>query len=540
MRYKVLVIDDELYILNWIAEMLLLQNRYEIDVFRADSAKLALQILDQHRVDIIVSDIKMPRMDGMELLDIVLDQWPHCKFIFLTAYGEFEYIYGAMQKGVLDFVLKTEDDDRILNAVYKAVNIIEKERKSEDLLCEADRKLETAQPAMQNMILKNMLYDSNYDIKRLQSDFDTAGIELCPKNPFFVLITRVEQNNSWTILDKMTNMMYLDSILCNRLHKKYHAISFISEDGNKAHEEYYFCSLIQPIQPKDNSETWLYHYLSQMLEDIHHTIMSVLDCSVSCCLSAEMILFEDLKTKYRLLRTILDIHKEKSAVILTEIQPEVAPVDEIMENYEISSDLDQLKQAILSGNSAKSLQLVEQFISIAHISRQQIYSYYSNVRILLIILRNKYQIPLESPKQVTFEEFCKSRDCMAELKNRIQMACQEIKQINEATEKNIVSCVKKYINDNLSGDLSLDTMSDQLYYNPSYLSRLFHQLTGVTISQYITHIRIEKAKIMLENQEMKIKDICKELGFDSSSYFSRFFKKETGYTPQKYRDKKYV
>lgn len=91
--------------------------------------------------------------------------------------------------------------------------------------------------------------------------------------------------------------------------------------------------------------------------------------------------------------------------------------------------------------------------------------------------------------------------------------------------------------EHLTGELSLDIMADELHYNPSYLSRLFHQLTGITVSQYITRVRIDKAKEMLENKDTKIKDICKAIGFDSPSYFSRFFKKETGYTPQKYRDK---
>lgn len=355
--------------------------------------------------------------------------------IFLTAYEDFDYIYSAMQKGAVAFCLKTEDDDRILNAVYNAIEVIEKERKSEGLLREADQKLKTIQPTMQNMVLKNILYDFGQDEMGLQADFETAGIKLRVHSPFFALLIRAEHKERRDIHARLADMMYVDSILYSHLPKEYYAVSFVAEDSNGIQNEYYLCSLIQPVHLEKSGESRVYYYLSQMLEDIQRTVMTVLDCSVSCCLSSKMTTMNELKARYRLLRMILDIHGDEGAVILTDTQPEAVSADEILENDEGSVDLNLLKQSILSGNSVQSLRLMEQFLEAPYLSQQQIYSYYSDAKILLAVLQKKYQISSRFSEPLTSEELCDAQKAMTELKEEIQSVCQEIKGLNERTEK---------------------------------------------------------------------------------------------------------
>ena len=124
MRYRLLIVDDEPYILDWLVGLFLIQQDDALSVYRAADAEEALVLMQRHRIDVVLSDIMMPGLDGMEFSRQVLQRWPACKFIFLTAYDRFDYIYTAMDSGIIDYVLKTESDERILGAVDKAVQMI--------------------------------------------------------------------------------------------------------------------------------------------------------------------------------------------------------------------------------------------------------------------------------------------------------------------------------------------------------------------------------------------------------------------------------
>ena len=101
--------------------------------------------------------------------------------------------------------------------------------------------------------------------------------------------------------------------------------------------------------------------------------------------------------------------------------------------------------------------------------------------------------------------------------------------------RNEISAVIDYIHSHLNEDLSLLQLSDKVFLNPSYLSYLFKNETGTNISDYIKHKKFEQSKSMLANPKYQIRDIAHAVGFDNASYFTRFFKKNSGVTPQAYR-----
>jgi two-component system response regulator YesN len=113
-----------------------------------------------------------------------------------------------------------------------------------------------------------------------------------------------------------------------------------------------------------------------------------------------------------------------------------------------------------------------------------------------------------------------------------------IETTNETVQRthHVIRKLNKYVHENLSRDLSLDTLANLVYMNPSYLSTLYKQFTGKNISDYITELRVAKAKDMLLQSSLKIHEIGEEVGFSNSGYFTRFFKKHVGVTPQEYRN----
>ena len=117
------------------------------------------------------------------------------------------------------------------------------------------------------------------------------------------------------------------------------------------------------------------------------------------------------------------------------------------------------------------------------------------------------------------------------------IAPQETLVINEyVNQAPIVILIKKYIDEHLEEDLQLTTLADRFHFNPSYLSRLFKNVTGVNLSDYIFSCRMEESKKLLGNEYIKVEEVARKVGYQSAKSFSRLFKRFQGVTPQMYRD----
>ena len=141
--YRLLIVDDEAYIAASLAAALtesLDPESFDIDV--ALSAVDALARMERHRMDLILSDIQMPGTSGLELRLAVLERWPECQFIFLTGHGEVHYAQEALRTGCVDFILKTEGDERVVAAIREGVRRLEAGREDREARARARHDLE--------------------------------------------------------------------------------------------------------------------------------------------------------------------------------------------------------------------------------------------------------------------------------------------------------------------------------------------------------------------------------------------------------------
>ena len=115
--YRILIVDDEEVIVNGLYSMLSNFNTMELDVYKAYSGEEAIQWLARTRMDIVLTDIHMPEINGLQLLKEIKTRWPWCRVIFLTGHNEFEYAYKAIQYNGVRYLLKTEGYNKIIKTV---------------------------------------------------------------------------------------------------------------------------------------------------------------------------------------------------------------------------------------------------------------------------------------------------------------------------------------------------------------------------------------------------------------------------------------
>jgi YesN/AraC family two-component response regulator len=129
--YNLLLVDDEPEILDYLLKLCTGIRDYVINIHKANSGKGALAVLEKEPVDVVVSDIRMPGMSGLELCELIQAKAPKCKILFLTGYRDFNSVYQAIQKGNVRYLIKTENDATISKAITDAIRELEQEERNE-------------------------------------------------------------------------------------------------------------------------------------------------------------------------------------------------------------------------------------------------------------------------------------------------------------------------------------------------------------------------------------------------------------------------
>ncbi|MFD2328208.1 response regulator [Cohnella sp. GCM10020058] len=191
---QVLIVDDEPIIVNSIHQLLSETERMDLTLHRAYNVYEALDCLQRVRIDIVISDIRMPGMTGIELQDRIVRSWPRCKIIFLTGYNDFDYARQAIRSGgIVDYVLKNEDDQVLIDAVRKALEQLEQVESRDKYMAELKSKLYVQQSSLRSAVLLSQMLDPLVEGGDRSDLFKGAGIALTADKPALLVVGRIDE-----------------------------------------------------------------------------------------------------------------------------------------------------------------------------------------------------------------------------------------------------------------------------------------------------------------------------------------------------------
>jgi two-component system response regulator YesN len=553
--YRLLIVDDEPYIVDSLYNFFQGVKHIELDVYKAYSAIEAMGWLSRTLFDIVVTDIHMPGMDGLELMRNIKQKWPECRIVFLTGYENFDYIYTINKFDGVKYVLKTEGRQAILNAVEWAVKELEDKFNSIELFNSIRIQNEAALPYLQKEFILDIL-NSNITLDEESRKFASSI-----KFPFS--------------LDDclMLVVAHVDQILDNKLAtdkpQTYQSIQLVSETFLKPvfkyiQVEYDASYLIWVLQPdtqgngakpaEDTSWKDRGRFLKGSVEGIQRALADNFNLYVSFAIDTESANWNSISERYNNTRRLLNysISTQASMQIIEMVDstniPSVSELhcDMFPSSQKCRSGVRKLENSLECGKKEEALRILEKFGEYFENCTSMHYNpaieAYFSIALVLLSHINSYglcdKLPFRIPlyKLMNIEHHNSWKDAMVYL-------CRLIDEIfsiklSEAKKRNnnIINTIKQYIEDHLSEDLSLAKLGELVYYNPTYLSRFFKQETGTTVLAYINRARVNKAKELLEQSQMKISEIALAVGYSSPQYFTHFFKRETGFSPQEYRD----
>ena len=190
--YRVLVVDDEAIITDSLVRLLRRAMNDALDVYPAYSGYQALDLLGRAGFDVVITDIQMPGLSGVELLKHIQNLYPTCRVIFLSGHDEFEYAYQALQYHAARYVLKNEGDDVLLEALRDCLRDIDRDAHREELIASARRQLAQSMPILKREYLGELLTGALPDRARLEADFSRMGVRLSLDKPLFLLAARLD------------------------------------------------------------------------------------------------------------------------------------------------------------------------------------------------------------------------------------------------------------------------------------------------------------------------------------------------------------
>jgi two-component system, response regulator YesN len=551
--YRLLVVDDEAVIADGLCEVLQGVPELELDVYKAYSGHEAVKLFDKTRFDIVLTDIRMPEMDGLQLLEEIRAKWPKCRVIFLTGYHEFSYVYTAIQHEAVNYLLKTEGYDKVIQTVAQTVGDMEAEWRAEALLEQAREQSEKAKELLRKDFLYGVL-KGRIDAEEVnRQQFADLDVPLRAEDPVLLLLGRVNvASGGTTYSDRMRRLYRVRTVA--RSYLSSHAV-FV----DYVHEQQDLVWLLQPLQgsadesPNAKNEAWptLSTFLKGSLELVQAACKESSGGELSLVLDDSPVTWADAAERFAQLNMLMNYRIGQSHGLLLGTQ--AARRDSDAESHRpnrlrvrpavldlLTERLEQGKRDEYARTLDEATAALRELESMHHAGAQELY--YA-IAMILFSYMNRWGLTEEAAAAIGLHKLMRPAEheswpaAIAYLGKVGEVLFKLQNQEEERRADAVIAMIQKHIQNHLHdpNEISLVRLADLAFFNPSYLSRLFKQVSGINLSEYIADARLTRAKRLLEDPNLKIQEVADRLGYGTATNFTRSFRKATNMTPQDYR-----
>lgn len=534
---NILLIDDEEFVLDYV-ENIIEQMEIEIkQIFRASSVNEALTILNEHIVEMMITDIQMPEMDGLALLKMLKELNIQTKTIILSGYSEFTFAQKAIQYGAVEYLLKPIMQDELEEVLIKVIKEIEKDRETKQKFAVARSALRMELSKSRGLFLLDLLYGKTFTPTEFKQQIQTLEIDLTFDEQFIVTTVQVEMVHE-DFRQVEEKMGILQFVLLNVSAELFYKNVSESSQIWVCKDQYNFIHLVIPLRLFNHDMNQAIRLLKRLKEKV----TSFLKLNLSILISEPYHCKDDLHAHYteilayflqscdsgkNFIHIMSDKSKASNYQSITNLN-EYPTILDLMEMNEWSEALNKIN-IVLEKLEEQEYYSHSQLLEIAY----YLYSCFSYMSQKLGDAHPKLVNGLaliQNPFQIQSTEYIR------------KWAQSFINHFNEADhdkEKGnsfLIYKINKFIEQNMNKDVSLKTIGEHVYLHPVYLSRMYKKETGISISSYILKIRMDKSVILLTSTNKKVADIAKEVGYQKTQYFIQLFKDTFGVTPQKYRE----
>lgn len=514
---SVLIADDE----YWIRESLrtaLDWPSYGMSFLEpACDGEEALAALKSRHVDILITDINMPYLSGVDLIRQAQSVSPHTAILVLSGYSDYEYVRQALLAGALDYLLKPISKASLLEALDKAIGkVLERQREERDRT-ELQRKLSAAASAMIDRDFSELLHAARHqaqaqDVEAQLFEYEQrfSGYRLA-----LLHVPGASATNGASVKEVLERSIALRPRIIIR--NLYHLTHFL---------------LIAPTDARA---------LSDSLEAAAQALYSFTGSPVRAVISEACLSFGDLRKVYNETRTVLlTLPMRAQSEVVFAARQEHRPLSQ-----RLSPALQkQMEQAVRMQQRDWFDRLVEQTgLWSPQAQDWPQMEYLHCVTAIAWVLHRSVEERGDAAQALAVETLIDTLPMVFSLPGPLREMLMQME--DEAfwsapcagdSSAGVMEQVRQYVDAHFVEDLSLGDLASRFGLDGSYLSRSFKQAAGSNLTVYIAQLRVAEAKRLLQTRELSITEVAQAVGYGDYAYFSRVFKKLTGVSPRRYRE----
>jgi two-component system response regulator YesN len=531
---KILVVDDEKLIRKGLVKTIGALGEEYLVVGEAADGMEALAVIEKERPDIVITDIKMPKMDGIELITNLEKSFPAMKKVVLSGYDEFNYVRDTMKRGAADYLLKPVDLEQLGELLKKIEQEIRSEEESSIHALNLENKLNKSFPLLKEQFIHELVCEKKSEVfNKIEEKLQYFNLRLSA-GAYQVMIVSID------------NYRYLQKEIGSEQLKISSFIQrSISEEAVSGYTDFFSCMedaglVIACCIPK-NTEEILRLISGEILNNLEKN--TALQYTISIGKPAESL--EKLKESYdSALDTLGERFYRKGSKIIRFDEGRKHfngnQLQGLTDHYEI-----RFKSCVDVANEQQVTGVAEEFC--AKLEERSVEP--SDALKVLSDIFAKLQFENVKFKEAvvetygfdySYEKNLGLFDTMDEVRrytcNVYTEVLGRLKAMYSRKDRKLIELVKEYIQKHYREDITLSRVADEVYVNPNYLSEIFKAQTGESFVDYFTRVRIEKAKELIKDIRVKTYEVGELVGYEDPAYFSKVFKKVVGVSPTEYRN----
>lgn len=529
--YKVMIVDDEVLARVGIKSLIDWgQHGFEV-VGEAENGEKALKLAAETMPDIIITDIKMPMMNGVELIREAVLQEMDIRFIVLSSYDDFQYVKEAMRAGAEDYLIKLElQPEQLLEVLNSLKPLIDKDRAGKEEKPYPVH-LERSLSILRDNFLRELLIGRNYSREEVTGWAREYGLHLHEEQ----IVCYAIQPDSFEVYNKYTHedVHLLDFAMLNVVEEilPVYIKGYAVQTADREISVLITCSKGESLKREE---------LHQLEASIIHAMKTYLNISVTMGLSGIHKGYPSIRQAYR---------EASTAVARRFSFPPGSTIsyDEVRDfqtvELELKEEMKELEKALLLEDPERVAHWIGTINGKIHatpyVSRENAAAFCSA---LLYMTESVFdgRRPAgnsSASREVYLHQKLSQISSLADLSLwfvELEEVLTEI-MVSANESSRLIRSVKGYIQEHYSEEISLEILAHQMNISPNYLSNLFKKETGENLIEHVTRVRIGRAAELLKTTDLKIYEIGKRVGYENEHYFSRVFKKVTGISPNRYR-----
>lgn len=536
--YKILLVDDEILVRDAIRENIDWKGMDCELVGDCENGQQAAEFVQNHEVDIVLTDICMPYMDGMELSHFLHDNYPDIIIVIFSGFGEFEYAKRAIQYNVSEYMLKpitAMELTKVIERMKEKADARQKEKNKIQILMRDSQGYKKNANMIRSKTIE-ALVNCTRDVKESLEELDKMGIHM-EASSYRVAVFDMDLYSDLYQIDteKRQESALMAFVLYNVsdeiVNEKKAGVAY-QEGSNRV------CVVFMGNKTKEGSAL-----IRETCQEIKDKVKEVIGIEVSMGIGSWVRSPGELIFSHRMAEKAIQRRYLLGGNLLIDMEE-----DETDQAISIQDYLEQLKNAIKTGKKEEMdriLDKIEAEIRGALVDKSYACVYLQQV---IRVIGNSVQSMVSDGADIIMErekllKAVTEQKCFQAAADLVRAYAQkmfeELTNYNSSAGQRQASLAMDYIRNNyMDTELSLNSICSYLNISTSYFSTIFKDITGETFVEALTRTRMEKAKELLENTTFKNYEIAEKVGFSDPHYFGISFKKMTGKTPTEYAREK--